>query len=152
MELFSLCVQSSKPFFSLMLRIFIQYGNITLNVLHMVYFAFYGRRIFHLLDSPCFYGVLHSVNEAKRIFLWGVLFNSAYFFLFNVGNLMQLFKEKFTLQTLITTICLYILAAMYNFVVYLRTYQQFATKRVLAKIEASITSERCDLGNDLNFS
>lgn len=139
-------VQSSKPFFTLMLRIFIQHGNFTLNVLHMLYFAVYGRRIFLLLDSPCFYGVLHSASEAKRIFFWGMVFNSTFFALLNAGNMMQLFKVKFTLQTVITLFSLYILAAMSNFGFYLRAYQQFATKRVLVKIEASIDSEQYDLG------
>lgn len=137
-ELFISLVPTSKPLFTLVLNIFIQYGNIILNVLNIIYFGFFGKRIFLLLDSSCFYKIFYSAKESKCIFYQGVVYHSLLFVFLNASSILELLRKQFKVKIVVIMICLYILSALSSLVIYLLLYQQFATKRVLAKLKIDI--------------
>jgi len=143
-------LQSIKPLFSLIVRMFINYAQIGLTALNMVYFLIYGPQIVSLLDAQCFGQVYHCKRSARRIACWGLVMNVLHFFVLYFDQLRAVLYEPFTFMSGLSLFCYFIMSTDCFFVCVLLLYQQYATRQVLKQMCNSLGTNAQNLGEILS--
>ena len=138
----------NKPFFSLLVRGFIKYGQLSLTTLTTVYFIAYGPRIVELLDSRCFRIPLYcSKLQAGLVALAVVLANGLLLLAMYSKHLLELISAPISFGSVVSILTLYFFASTMYFPCNLLLYQQYATRKVLTQmatvLEQGKTAKYC---------
>ena len=142
-------IQTIKPFFALIIRIFLGSLQALAFFFLMSYYFLYGSQIIDLLDNKYFYRIYHSKRQAKRFLAIGIIHNTIYFFIIHFDHIYYLIIEKITIVSVLEIMCIYVLNAMYIFQIVILMYEQNATKKTLERIFSELTSQIYDNGKTI---